>query len=34
VTVHIKHLREKLEKNRPFIKTQWGTGYVFIGEKE
>lgn len=33
VTVHIKHLRKKLEKSRSFIKTQWGTGYVFIGEK-
>lgn len=33
VTVHIKNLREKLEMNRQFIKTQWGTGYVFIGEK-
>ncbi|MFM1655264.1 response regulator transcription factor [Brevibacillus sp. B_LB10_24] len=33
VTVHIKNLREKLEKDRTFIKTQWGTGYVFIGER-
>jgi DNA-binding response OmpR family regulator len=33
VTVHIKNLREKLEQERTFIKTQWGTGYVFIGEK-
>lgn len=33
VTVHIKNLREKLETDRQFIKTQWGTGYVFIGEK-
>jgi len=33
VTVHIKNLREKLELERTFIKTQWGTGYVFIGEK-
>jgi len=33
VTVHIKNLREKLETQRTFIKTQWGTGYVFIGEK-
>lgn len=33
VTVHIKNLREKLETERTFIKTQWGTGYVFIGEK-
>ncbi|MGO0059290.1 response regulator transcription factor [Brevibacillus fluminis] len=33
VTVHIKNLREKLEVERTFIKTQWGTGYVFIGER-
>ncbi|ATO50030.1 response regulator transcription factor [Brevibacillus laterosporus] len=33
VTVHIKNLREKLEIERTFIKTQWGTGYVFIGER-
>lgn len=33
VTVHIKNLREKLESERIFIKTQWGTGYVFIGER-
>ncbi|MBG9786746.1 MULTISPECIES: response regulator transcription factor [Brevibacillus] len=33
VTVHIKNLREKLETERTFIKTQWGTGYVFIGER-
>ncbi|USG64765.1 response regulator transcription factor [Brevibacillus ruminantium] len=33
VTVHIKNLREKLEIERQYIKTQWGTGYVFIGEK-
>ncbi|MFS0625106.1 winged helix-turn-helix domain-containing protein, partial [Brevibacillus sp. 179-C8.2 HS] len=32
-TVHIKNLREKLETERQFIKTQWGTGHVFIGEK-
>ena len=34
VTVHIKNLREKLESERIFIKTQWGTGYVFIGERQ
>lgn len=34
VTVHIKNLREKLEADRIFIKTQWGTGYVFIGERQ
>ncbi len=33
VTVHIKNLREKVEFERTFIKTQWGTGYVFIGER-
>jgi len=33
VTVHIKNLREKLEMEQTFIKTQWGTGYVFIGER-
>jgi two-component system response regulator RegX3 len=32
LNVHIRHLREKIEKdpNTPvFIKTVWGTGYVF-----
>ncbi|MDR0221292.1 MAG: response regulator transcription factor [Lachnospiraceae bacterium] len=32
LNVHIRHLREKIEKdpNEPvFIKTVWGTGYVF-----
>ncbi|GAA4722766.1 response regulator [Brevibacillus fulvus] len=33
VTVHIKNLREKLEFAQTYIKTQWGTGYVFIGER-
>ena len=32
LNVHIRHLRQKLEddpKNPKFIKTVWGTGYVF-----
>lgn len=36
VTVHIKTLREKLNENiksPKFIKTIWGKGYMFIGEK-
>lgn len=33
VTVHIKKLREKIDKNDKFIKTIWGVGYKFIGEK-
>jgi two-component system, OmpR family, lantibiotic biosynthesis response regulator NisR/SpaR len=32
VTVHIKKLREKIDKNDRFIKTVWGAGYKFIGE--
>jgi two-component system response regulator RegX3 len=34
LNVHIRHLREKLEndpQNPQFIKTVWGTGYVFKG---
>lgn len=34
VTVHIKKLREKLDKEGTFIKTVWGVGYKFIGEKK
>lgn len=32
VTVHIKKLREKIDKEGKFIKTIWGVGYKFIGE--
>lgn len=32
VTVHIKKLREKIDKNDRFIKTVWGAGYKFIGK--
>ncbi len=32
VTVHIKKLREKVDKDDKFIKTVWGAGYKFIGE--
>lgn len=34
VTVHIKKLREKLDKEDKYIKTVWGVGYKFIGEKK
>lgn len=33
VTVHIKKLREKIDKEDNFIKTIWGVGYKFIGGK-
>lgn len=36
VTVHIRSLREKLKdpvKNPRFIRTVWGKGYQFIGER-
>jgi DNA-binding response OmpR family regulator len=33
VTVHIKKLREKIDREGKFIKTIWGTGYKFVGEK-
>ena len=33
VTVHIKKLREKVDKNDRYIKTVWGVGYKFIGEE-
>lgn len=33
VTVHIKKLREKLGKEGSLIKTVWGTGYKFAGER-
>lgn len=32
VTVHIKKLREKVDKGDKFIKTIWGAGYKFIGK--
>ncbi|KMT20949.1 response regulator transcription factor [Clostridium cylindrosporum] len=37
VSVHIKSLREKIMddlKNPKYIKTIWGSGYTFIGEKK
>lgn len=34
VTVHIKKLREKVDKDGNFIKTVWGVGYKFIGDKK
>lgn len=34
VTVHIKKLREKIDKEDKLIKTIWGAGYKFIGERE
>lgn len=33
VTVHIKKLREKIDREDKHIKTIWGVGYKFIGEK-
>jgi len=33
ITVHIKKLREKIDAEDKFIKTIWGTGYKFVGEK-
>jgi two-component system, OmpR family, lantibiotic biosynthesis response regulator NisR/SpaR len=32
VTVHIKKLREKIDKEGKYLKTIWGVGYKFIGE--
>lgn len=37
LNVHIRHLREKIEDNPNdprYIKTVWGTGYVFKGSEE
>ncbi|EYE87930.1 regulatory protein [Fervidicella metallireducens AeB] len=34
VTVHIKKLREKVDKDDRYIKTIWGIGYKFVGERE
>jgi DNA-binding response OmpR family regulator len=34
IDVHISHLRAKLESltgNRDWIKTHWGSGYIFVG---
>lgn len=33
VTVHIKKLREKIDRNDKYIKTVWGVGYKFVGER-
>lgn len=33
VTVHIKKLREKIDMEGRLIKTIWGVGYKFVGEK-
>lgn len=33
VTVHIKKLREKVDKEDKHIKTIWGVGYKFVGER-
>ena len=33
VTVHIKKLREKMDFQDKYIKTIWGTGYKFVGER-
>jgi two-component system response regulator RegX3 len=35
LNVHVRHLREKLEddpQNPRYIRTVWGTGYVFRGD--
>jgi DNA-binding response OmpR family regulator len=34
VTVHIKNLRSKLDPNNRYIKTVWGSGYKFAGDKD
>ncbi len=34
VTVHIKNLRSKLDAQSRFIKTVWGSGYKFAGERD
>jgi two-component system response regulator RegX3 len=37
LSVHVRHLREKLEddpKNPRYIKTMWGSGYMFEGALE
>lgn len=34
VTVHIKNLRNKIGPDSDYIKTVWGVGYKFTGEKD
>lgn len=34
VAVHIKGIRNKLDKEEKYIKTVWGVGYKFIKERE
>ena len=34
VAVHIKSIRNKLDKEEKYIKTVWGVGYKFIKERE
>ncbi|HZG56074.1 response regulator transcription factor [Paenibacillus sp.] len=34
VTVHIKNLRAKIDPQNRYIKTVWGSGYKFTGEKD
>jgi DNA-binding response OmpR family regulator len=34
VTVHIKNLRAKIDTQNRYIKTVWGSGYKFTGEKD
>jgi DNA-binding response OmpR family regulator len=34
VTVHIKNLRAKIDTQNRYIKTVWGSGYKFAGEKD
>jgi len=34
VTVHIKNLRAKIDPGNRYIKTVWGSGYTFTGEKD
>lgn len=34
VTVHIKNLRAKIDSGARYIKTVWGSGYKFTGEKD
>ncbi|MCI3922562.1 response regulator transcription factor [Paenibacillus sp. TRM 82003] len=34
VTVHIKNLRAKIDSDNRYIKTVWGSGYKFTGERD